>query len=32
MYNRLQKAREKVRQGIDVVKERRKKKLKRESH
>ena len=31
-YNRLQKAREKVRKGIDVVKERKKKKLKRESH
>ena len=31
-YNRLQKAREKVRKGIDVVKERKKKKLKREGH
>ena len=28
-YNRLQKAREKVRKGIDVVKERKKKKIKR---
>ena len=31
-YQRLQKAREKVRKGIDIVKERKKKKLKRESH